>query len=304
MIWHGAQPVKSQRPRGSGAVLDWPPDRHLRRPRRCDLTSSTPDALWASGSVKLLRPAAVVCDRLTRSVRGVRLLDGLDLTIRVGARVLVVSEPPESASLLLRILAGLARAGSGTIRIAGVSRGDDSPSGWARRIGYVGPESGIYPWMSPGEVLDLAGTLAGYEPEERHRRTEAVADRYRLGVRLDEPVQRGGPALAQRTALASTMLTDPEVVLLDEPLRAADPAERRRLLNLPGRRRTVLLASRFPASEAGIVNEVLLLREGRVALRAPTRDLEEHGLELSLRGIEALAEFRAEDRSAAVAAAR
>jgi hypothetical protein len=66
----------------------------------------------------------------------------------------------------------------------------------------------------------------------------------------------------------------------------------------------VLLASRLPASEAGIVNEVLLFREGRVALRAPTRDLEEHGLELSLRGIEALAEFKAEDRSAAVAAAR
>ncbi len=285
-------------------MLDWLPDGHLGRPRRCDLTSSTPDALWASSSVKLLRPAAVVCDGLTRSVRGVRLLDRLDLAIRVGARVLVVSEPSESASLLLRILAGLARAGSGTVRIAGVSRGDDSPSGWARRIGYVGPESGIYPWMSPREVLDLAGALAGLEPEERRRRTQAVALRFRLGVRLDEPVQRGDAALAQLTALASAMLTDPEVVLLDEPLRGADPAERRRLLRLPGRRRTVLLASRFPASEASIVNEVLLLREGKVALRASTRDLEEHGLELSLRGIEALAEFKVEDRSAAVAATR
>ncbi len=304
MIWHRARPVKSRPLSGSGAVLDWPPDRRLRRPRRCDLTSSTPDALWASGSVRLLQPAAVVCDGLTRSVRGVRLLDQLDLSIRVGARVAIVSEPPESASLLLRILAGLARAGSGTIRIAGVSRGDDSLSGWARRIGYVGPEAGIYPWMSPGEVLDLAGTLAGYEPQERQRRMEAVADRYRLGVWLDQPVRRGDAALMQRTALASAMLTDPEVVLLDEPLRGAEPAERRRLLNLPGRRRTVLLASRFPASEAGIVHEVLLLREGRIALRASTRDFEEHGLEFSLRGIEVLAESWAADRSPAGAAAR
>lgn len=278
--------------------------RRPRRPRRCDLTSSTPDALWASGSVRLLQPAAVVCDGLTRSVGGILLLDKLDLSIRVGARVAIVSEPPESASLLLRILAGLARPGSGRIRIAGVSRGDDSPSGWARRIGYVGPEAGIYPWMSPGEVLHLAGTLAGLEPEERQRRIEAVADRYRLGVRLDQPVRRGGPALAQRTALASAMLTDPEVVLLDEPLRGAEPAERRRLLNLPGRRRTVLLASRFPASEAGIVHEVLLLREGRIALRASTRDFEAHGLEFSLRGIEVLAESWTADRSPAEVAAR
>lgn len=284
-------------------MLDWPPDGHPTRSRRCELTSSTPDALWASGSVTVLRPAAVVCDHLTRVIRGVRLLDRVDLTIRVGARVLVVSDPPESASLLLRILAGLAHAEAGAIRIAGVSRADDSADGWARRIGYVGPESGIYPWMSPGEVLDLAGRLAGYEAEERDRRTDAVAERYRLGVHLDEPVRRGGPALAQRTALASAMLTDPEVVLLDEPLRAVDPPERRRLLNLPGRRRTMLLASRLPASEAGIVNEMLLLHRGRVAMHRPIRDLEEHGLELSVRGIEALAEFMGIDRTTPTQAA-
>jgi len=236
-------------------------------------------------------------------VRGVRLLDQLDLTIRVGARALVVSEPPEAASLLLRILAGLTRAESGTIHIAGVSHADDSPDGWARRIGYVGPESGIYPWMSAREVLDLAGSLAGYEPDERRRRTEAMAERYRLRVRLDEPIRRGGQALAQRTALASAMLTDPEVVLLDEPLRASEPAERKRLLNLPGRRRTVLLASRFPASEADIVNEVVLLSLGKVVLHAPIRELEGHGIELSLRGIETLAVLKAEERAAAEAAA-
>lgn len=284
-------------------MLDWPPARHPTRSRRCELTSSTPDALWASRSVRFLRPAAVVCEGLTRSVGRVRLLDRLDLTIRVGARVLVVSEPPESASLLLRILAGLTRPASGTIQLAGISHADGSPGGWARRMGYVGPESGIYPWMSSGEVLELAGALAGYEPEERHRRTEAVADRYRLGVRLDEPIRRGGPVLAQRVALASAMLTDPEVVLLDEPLRAVDPAERRRLLSLPGRRRSVLLASRLPASEEGIVNEVLLLRHGQVALHAPIHRLEEHDLELSMPGILALAELTADERAAAAGAA-
>jgi len=256
------------------------------------VTSSTPDALWASRSVRTLRPAAVVCHHLTRSLGGVRVLDELDLTVRVGARALVVSEPVDSASLLLRILAGLARADSGAMHIAGVSRADDSPGGWARRIGYVGPESGVYPWMSPGEVLELAAELAGMDDEERRRRIDTVAARYRLGVRLDEPVRRGGPDLAQRTALASAMLIDPEVVLLDEPMRGTDPAERRRLLNLPGRRRTILLASHYPASESGIVNEVIFLLNGRVALHASIGDLDEHDLELSLRGIKALARLQ------------
>jgi ABC-2 type transport system ATP-binding protein len=233
----------------------------------------------------------VVCDGVTRSVHRERLLDRLDLAVGVGARLLVVSTPEASASLLLRVLAGLARATSGIVRIAGVTRADDSAAGWARRIGYVGPEAGIHPWMSPGEALDLAGRLAGLDPDERRRRIDEAAELYRLGAQLGTPVRRGGPALAQRTALAAAMLAEPEVLLLDEPLRSLEPDERRLLLTIPGRRRTVLLASRYPASEAGLVNQVALLREGRIVLHVGIAELDEHDLQLSMRGIEALAKL-------------
>ncbi|HET8586801.1 MAG TPA: hypothetical protein VFM74_02905, partial [Candidatus Limnocylindria bacterium] len=112
------------------------------------MTKSTPDALWASRSVHLLRPAAIVCRGLHRRRAGVALLDGLDLAVPVGARLLVVSEPEESASLLLAVLAGLARVDDGQLLIAGVRRADDSAAGWARRVGYVGPRANVHPWLS------------------------------------------------------------------------------------------------------------------------------------------------------------
>jgi ABC-2 type transport system ATP-binding protein len=114
-----------------------------------------------------------------------------------------------------------------------------------------------------------------------------------MGLQLDEPIRRGGESLAQRTALAAAMLTDPEVLLLDNALRAVEPTERARLLAIRGRRRTVLIASRFPASEAGLVNQVALLQDGRVVVHAPVRELDARGLTLSQRGIEALAELSA-----------
>jgi ABC-type multidrug transport system ATPase subunit len=255
------------------------------------LTSSTPDALWASQSVRLLKPAAVVCEAVSRRVGGTWLLDELTLVVGVGARLLVVSQPEASASMLLRVLAGLSRSNRGSVRLAGVSHADDSPAGWARRVGYVGPEAGVYPWMSPREVLDLAGRLAAYDARDRHRRIDVLAESYRFGVSLDEPVRRGGEPLAQRVALAAAMLTDPEVLLLDEPLRAVEAEERTRLLAIPGRRRTVLLASRYPITEAGLVNQVALMRDGRLALHAPVRELDARGLTLSQHGIEALAEL-------------
>ncbi|MDP9467832.1 MAG: ATP-binding cassette domain-containing protein [Chloroflexota bacterium] len=253
------------------------------------LTSSTPDALWASKSLRQLRPASVVCEGITRGSRGQRLLDDLEMVVGVGSRLLVASRPEESAPMLLRVLAGLARASAGTVRVAGVTRGDYSSAGWARRVGYVGPEAGIYPWMTPREVLDLAGRIAEYDPAERQHRVDTMADHYRFGAQLDEPVQRGGVALGERVALAAAMLTDPEVLLLNEPLRSVDSQERGRLLAIPGQRRTILITSRSPASEAGLVNQVAFLRDGRLLVHSPVKELDARGLTLSQRGIEALA---------------
>ena len=298
MIWAGQPVVKG----GPEPVLDWPLSAPP-RPKRCELTSSTPDALWASRSVSLLGPAAVVCEGISHTVRGESLLDDLSLVVGVGTRLLVVSRPQESASMLLRVLAGLSHPTAGTVRLAGMARADNSAEGWARRIGYVGPEVGIYPWMTPREVLDLAARIADFDARDRARRIDALAERYRIGMQLDEPVRRGGEALAQRVALAAAMLTDPEVLLLDEPLRSLEPKERSRLLAMRGRRRTVLLASRDPASEAGLVDQVAFLRDGRVALHAPVKELDARGLTLSQGGIEALAELATPSAQPTAAAA-
>jgi ABC-2 type transport system ATP-binding protein len=239
-----------------------------------------------------MRPAAVEVHGLRRAQDGRWVLDGLELRVPIGARLLLVARPEEGASALLRVLAGLVRPAAGAVLLAGLSRADDSAAGWARRVTYLAPEPGIYPWLSPNEALDLAGRLAGYDRGERRRRIDAATEQFRLGSGADRPISRGGTALAQKTALAAAMLTEPEVLLLDDPLRSLDPLERARLLRLPGRRTTVLLASRFPASEAGLMNQVALLRDGRLALHVPISDLERAGLPPSLRGIEALADLR------------
>ena len=272
MIWtHGAS-VKAGARLADHAPCD---------PWRCRLTSSTPDQLWSSRSVRLLRPTAVACSGLRRRVAGEQLLDGVDLEVAPGARVLLYARPERSASLLLRVLAGLARADGGSMALAGV----DEPRAWARRVAYVAPEAEIYPWLAPREVLELAARLAGLGRAERPRQIDEVAERYRLVGTMDRPMRRSGPAVSQLTALAAAMLADPEVLLLDEPLRAVDPDERAGLLAVGGERRTVLLASRFPATEVGLVNEVVLLRAGRVAAHLPLDELERRGLDLSARGL-------------------
>ncbi|HEX5397221.1 MAG TPA: ATP-binding cassette domain-containing protein [Candidatus Limnocylindria bacterium] len=253
------------------------------------MTTSTPDALWASRSIRLLHPTAVRCQGVRRSIRGVSLLAGIDLSVPVGARLLVVSRPEAAASLLLRILAGIARADGGRISLAGLTRAEAGPAGWARRVGYVGPRAAIHPWLSPREALQLAGGLADLAGRHLARQVDAALGFYGLQEVADRPMRRGGPAVAERVALAAAQLNEPDVLLLDEPLRALDPEERTRLLGGAGPRQTLILASRYPASEAGLVNRLIVLRDGAVQLNVAVTELARHGLALSTSGIETLA---------------
>jgi len=268
------------------------------------VTSSTPDALWGSAAIDVLHPSAIACAGVTRG----RLLDRCNLTVPVGMRLLLVGQPDAAASTLVRILAGLSRAQRGRIEIAGLS--DPTAEGWGRRVAYLGPRPGIHRWMTPREALELAARLLELPRVEASRRVERALAWVRIPeAAANQPVRRGGPPLLQRTGLAAALMADPEVLLLDEPLRALEAQERSRLLRLPGKRRTVVLASHYPASEEGLASHVALIRGGRVALMAPIGDLEAVGLSLSIRDIVALAALRAGEeggspRQQAPAAAR
>lgn len=251
------------------------------------MSSSTPDALWSAPSLRLLRPTGISCANVSRG----KLLDRCSLSVPVGTRLLLVSEPEASASALLHVLAGLSRPRRGRIEIAGMR--DPSRDGWGRRVAYLGPEPGIRGWMTPRETLTLAAELLGLARRDAGRRMERVLSWTRIPpADVDRPLARGGPQLEQRTGLAAALLGDPEVLLLDEPLRALDTGERNHLLRLPDPRRTMVLVSRYPASEAGLVGHLALMRGGRVAMVARIDDLEASGLPLSMRGILGLADLR------------
>ena len=249
MIW--------ARPDGVKGVLDWPPS----GPAATE--EVRPDELHARRAVGLASrsarssPAAVVCEGLRRTCARAASPRRPEPWRSGSARgCSSCRDPSESASLLLRVLAGLSarRSRDGAAGRVSPRRQLGGRLGAPRRLRRP-PEAGIYPWMTPREVLDLAARPGGVRPRRAPGAgSTAVVEAYRTAADLDRPISRGGESLAQRTALAAAMLTDPEVLLLDEPLRAVRSGGADRGCCDPGARRTVLLASRYPASEAGVVN--------------------------------------------------
>jgi ABC-type multidrug transport system ATPase subunit len=190
--------------------------------------------------------------------------------------------------MLMRILAGLVRPDGGKVELAGLR--DPSSPGWRARVGYVEPDPGIPTWLSPREALELAVDLRGIAGAPRGRAVAAAATGAGIGgEELDRPMLHGGRSLHERVAFATALVGDPDVLLLDEPLRSLDPTTRASRLALPGPRRTVLLVSADPASMAPVVTHAALLRDGRLALVTTISRLTAQGLPLTVGALELLA---------------
>jgi NitT/TauT family transport system ATP-binding protein len=145
-------------------------------------------------------------------------LDGIDLTIAPGEFVCVVGPSGCGKSTLLRILAGLDYASSGTV--------DIDAAGWSVANAMVFQDSGLFPWMDLNNNVGFGLMARGIPKHEAARR---IDDALRLvgltRFRRHYPHQLSG-GMRQRAAIARAFVTDPGMLLMDEPFAALDAQNR------------------------------------------------------------------------------
>ena len=190
------------------------------------------------------------------------MLDGVDLRVRPGEVVSIVGPNGCGKSTLLRLLAGLLRPETGEIKI------DGSPvSGPSSTVGLVFQEARLLPWRTLADNISFPLDLAGITTAEREDRVRAAIELTALeGFAGAFPDELSG-GMAQRAALARALVTDPAVLLLDEPFSALDALTRERLdvelLALWERTRTTIVLVTHSISEAVFLSDRVLVMSSR-----------------------------------------
>jgi NitT/TauT family transport system ATP-binding protein len=145
-------------------------------------------------------------------------LDRIDLTIAPGEFVCIVGPSGCGKSTLLRILAGLDTRTGGSIKV-------EAP-GWPVENAMVFQESGLFPWMSVERNVGFGLMTRGVPAAEAAERVEAALKLVGLTkFRRHYPHQLSG-GMRQRSAIARAFVTDPGVLLMDEPFAALDAQNR------------------------------------------------------------------------------
>jgi ABC-2 type transport system ATP-binding protein len=187
-------------------------------------------------------------------------LDGVDLEVPKGSVYGLVGPNGAGKTTLLAILAGLRRPTSGGVQLASERR----------RVATLPDTPAFEPWLTGREVVDLARALGA--PEAPAARVDGVLADAGLADAAGRRVGGYSRGMLQRLGLAAAVVGDPEVLLLDEPCSALDPAGRREVLDLVARlsgRATVLLSTHILADVQEVCDTVGVLRAGRLLYQGP-----------------------------------
>jgi ABC-2 type transport system ATP-binding protein len=240
-----------------------------RRPSRGEAPRSAPRATAAvKPAVLAAGPAdarpVVTTTSLSRDYGGIGLFD-VDLVVPPGSIYGLVGLNGAGKTTLLSILAATRRPDRGTVSLA-----------VRRSSAAVCPDVPEFdPWLTPAEVVDLARSLVA--PDSNSGTSVAAALRATgLADAADRRVGGLSRGMLQRLGLACALAGDPELLILDEPMSALDPAGRAELLGvIAGMRgtRTVIFSSHILADVQRVADQVGILRAGRLLYQGSTAEL-------------------------------
>jgi len=200
----------------------------------------------------------------------VRALDGLDLTVEPGTVFGFLGPNGAGKTTTMRILTGLARPTSGRAWVAGIDLSTDGRH-LARRIGYLPEEPAFYPWLTPGEFLDYLGRLYGLSAGERVARVTELLELVKLTEVRRRRIGGFSRGMRQRLALAAALVSRPEVLFLDEPASALDPAGRKEVLDLIEGLRgqcTVLMSTHILADVERVCDVIGIIARGKMIVQS------------------------------------
>jgi cobalt/nickel transport system ATP-binding protein len=221
---------------------------------------------------------------VTFGYQEVTALRSLTLGIAESTRVALVGANGSGKSTLLRLLDALYFAESGTLRFRGElideprMADDEFAAGFRRRVGLVfqNPDVQLF---NPTVFDEIAfGPLQlGWEKADVRARVEAMLQQMRLAGLRDRAPQRLSGGEKKRVALASVLVMDPEVLLLDEPTAALDPRSRSEIIDLllgwSGSARTVITATHDLDALEEIADRCCVLHAGALVADGAPGDI-------------------------------
>jgi ABC-2 type transport system ATP-binding protein len=228
-------------------------------------------------------------EALTKHFGTFRAVNGISFNIARGEILGLLGPNGAGKTTTLRMLTGLLKPTSGTIRVADKSIADEALA-IKRMMGYLPESAPLYHDLLVFDYLRYVAEIRGLRAEARLDRIRQLADICQIGDVMHKPIGVLSKGYRQRVGLAHAMMSDPQILILDEPTSGLDPnqiVEIRRIIRQIGREKTVVLSTHILPEAEATCDRILIIHQGTIVADGATDQIKrsaagEHRIHLTL----------------------
>jgi ABC-2 type transport system ATP-binding protein len=223
-------------------------------------------------------PVAVRVEGVTKRFGDTVALAGVDLSVPEGTVFGLLGPNGAGKTTLVRVLTTLLVPDGGSASVLGRDVVDD-PDGVREQIGLTGQFAAVDEILSGRENLVMFGRLFDLSPAEARERASELLERFDLADAADRPARTYSGGMRRRLDLASSLLTRPRILFLDEPTTGLDPRSRNQIWTvvreLVRDGTTVLLTTQYLDEADELADRIAVIDHGRVIAEGTGNELKD-----------------------------
>ncbi len=209
---------------------------------------------------------------VSRAFGAVKAVADLDLSLEKGEIIGFLGTNGAGKTTTIKMMTGLIRPDSGDVKVLG---GDPACADVRRRLGYMPEVATYYPYLNAVELLAFYGGLCGLDAATIRLRTAELLEKVGLSDAARRPLKTYSKGMLQRAGIAQALLSDPDLLVLDEPFTGLDPLARIRFRELMKELRSAGKTIFFSSHELGetelLCDRVAIMKSGRAIYAGPVR---------------------------------
>jgi ABC-2 type transport system ATP-binding protein len=213
---------------------------------------------------------------LTKKFDAFTAVDRISFTVPRGEVMALLGPNGAGKTTTIRMLASILKPTSGSARVGGFDI-EAHPERVRSVVGLLTEHHGLYTRMRAYEYLDFFGRVYGIPSGETRGRATRLMDHFDLADAAGLRLGQYSKGMRQKLALVRALLHDPEILLLDEPTSAMDPASahhvRESIRALRAEDRTIIVCTHNLYEAEELADKIAIIRRGKIIVHDRTRDL-------------------------------
>lgn len=215
-------------------------------------------------------------ENLTKIYRGIKAVDDLNLQIPRGTIFGFIGPNGAGKTTTIKMMAGVLRPTRGRIYIDGVDIAKE-PSKVKRIIGFIPDRPFLYEKLSGSEFLRFKAGLYGMKGDGLDEKLLGLLNLFELTEWADELIESYSHGMKQRLIIAASMLHEPKVIIVDEPMVGLDPRGAKLVKEIfgewAGKGATVFLSTHALALAQEVCQQIAIVDRGRIVASGTSEDL-------------------------------